>query len=435
MTSPACRTPILLAGLLLGGCNDDATPPPGALDPEDAAASDVARPSPDVADPIDASATGDAAPTPDASVDASPTPDAGVDAAPTPDVGVDASLTPDAGVDAAPTPDVGVEAGPPPPFPRPLQGQIRGLGGCNVPGGWPPAADAECRRFEVTCEGLPPARVRLVMVTPPPGTPRRGTVVFGSGGMGNTLYASSQPATTMMQRLVVDGYLVVDRAWDDGWFGPSAPGLGLGTAACRGATLLRGIHTAAHDGGAFCATANSGGSAELSYALTWWGLGDLIDLAVPTGGPPLARVDLACLGDDYAPDWRAACAAHWRDSQQVCDRDDPVCVFADRPGSAGPPIVDVALGRRCLADDLDAAALLRAESVLAEGVVLDYPRTFVHFLHAQQDCTEAVTLGALYHQAIESPKAMEYVPDTGHEIMRFVPGQQALYRTLTERCR
>ena len=47
----------------------------------------------------------------------------------------------------------------------------------------------------------------------------------------------------------------------------------------------------------FCLTGNSGGASQIAYSLAFYGLGDVVDAVVETGGPPHAALDKACLDE------------------------------------------------------------------------------------------------------------------------------------------
>jgi len=130
-------------------------------------------------------------------------------------------------------------------------------------------------------------------------------VVFASGGSGAGSYAGQDGGRILVTEVAAMGFRVVDRDWAGGW--TTAEG-GLRKQSCRYATLLTWIHDHHHQAGKFVATGNSGGAAETSYALTTWGRADILDVAIPTSGPPLGRLDYACVRQ-ASPEWAALCAA------------------------------------------------------------------------------------------------------------------------------
>src|SRR5437870_4156613 len=155
-----------------------------------------------------------------------------------------------------------------------------------------PLANTVCRQLLVTCDGLKTIKVEIRITEPAAGASPRGTVVLGSGGGGGSFYAPGADVQALVRDLSAMGFRVVDRKWIGGWTTNEG---GLKKEACRYATLLTWVHDHLHKGGKFVATGNSGGSAEIGYALTSWRRGDILDLAIPSSGPPTARLDYACV--------------------------------------------------------------------------------------------------------------------------------------------
>jgi hypothetical protein len=289
---------------------------------------------------------------------------------------------------------------------------------------------------------LPPLRAELAIATPPAGTARRGTIVFGTGGTGDEFYASgAMPTRAAMTELLRAGYAIVDRRWPEGWFGASARGAGLATPSCRYAALIAWIEDEIHteSGGSLCATGNSGGSSEIAYGLTRRGLADRLRAVVLTGGPPMGRIDLGCLDEVADPSWRETCAGYWSDAGQSCPSAEPRCAYADRAMAAAPLVMNVAYddgtrADRCTGGDASARELFAEDSVVSPGVELSYPDTHVHFIHGRQDCTEAVTLGRFYYEAITSTRTIEFPDATLHTIDRSESGMLAVRQALDAHC-
>ncbi len=315
-------------------------------------------------------------------------------------------------------------------------------GTCQMPPGWP--STATCQTLAIGCQGLPTTQVQVFVVSPPAGTPQKGTVVFGTGGAGTAFYAGSAPGATAMKNLVKAGYTVVDRRWLSGWFGSSAKGHGIAKPSCRYARMLGWVHKNKHTKGAFCATGNSGGSSELAYSLTRHqaSVGSLLRAAFLSSGPPMARIDIGCLGSAADPTWKGSCANIWTKSGQSCPSavKGPLCDYHARPGAAGPKIMDIAYTQgsattRCTGADKSAKALFVGDSVVYPGAVMSYPKTHVHFIYGKKDCTEAVPLGHLYYQAVKSQKSVQYVNNMPHQIFKSVDGMKALYQAILTRCK
>lgn len=182
----------------------------------------------------------------------------------------------------------------------------------------------KCKGFEVDCPGTGgPARGSLDVVDPV-GQPR-GLLVFLSGGGGNKLWSESakldlqfssskqQSEDPAAARLAADalrtfrdhGYMTVQVVWRAGWLSaPKGNPVGPAHLACRSASLFRWLHDTYYQPMGvnpaplqcgFCLTGNSGGASQIAYSLAFYGLGDIVDAVVESGGPPHAALDRACL--------------------------------------------------------------------------------------------------------------------------------------------
>jgi hypothetical protein len=324
---------------------------------------------------------------------------------------------------------------------RPANAATRLVASCDA-GAAALAPVSQCLTLEVDCESLPTAVAEVVVTQPPPGTPKRGVIVFGEGGNGTEFVAIGRASDATFQlrdrlrTLVLGGYVVVDRRWKTGWFGE--PGLGLAATSCRYATLLRHVATTYGAGVPLCAVGNSGGSAEVGYALARWDGAELLSLAVMTGGPPMARVDVGCLGDAALAGWRSRCQQEWARTQTECPPGTPpACTLFDRAGAQAPRLVDAALATstsstRCTGMDVSGASQFLEESIVSPAARLDYPSTRVRFLVGRQDCTEAPMLGMLYRERIKTPVDTRLVSGMRHPLAQTSPGLDAMVQAVSD---
>jgi hypothetical protein len=119
----------------------------------------------------------------------------------------------------------------------------------------------------------------------------KGTVTHWIGGGGDGFYL---PGATEYQ---MAGYRQVFVSWNSDW--EQTQTSGIKTAACRPATVLKWIfdEPSLHAGSqatAFCGEGHSGGSAQLAFALSHFGLDSILDYVSERAGPPFARIDLGC---------------------------------------------------------------------------------------------------------------------------------------------
>ncbi len=162
-----------------------------------------------------------------------------------------------------------------------------------------------CRGVEVSCPAVTEPAAAFVAVANPTGTPR-GVVVLTTGGGGETWALVRNERTDLFEQLRSDGFVVIQVRWAQDWL-ESSPGNDAGTAhlGCRPATVFKWIHEtyfaplgiARSTNGrcGFCITGNSGGSTQVSYALSHYGLESILDGVIPTGGPPHSVLAKACL--------------------------------------------------------------------------------------------------------------------------------------------
>lgn len=295
-------------------------------------------------------------------------------------------------------------------------------------------AGATCRVLEVTCGGLEPVQVALHAYALPAGVAQRGVIVLGSGGGGTGLWSGPASADATITDLGRAGFLVLERQWlvdrERGWFANSS-GAGVPVAACRLASLLRWIDTEyRRDAQPLCATGNSGGSAELAFAVLRAGAEAVLDLAVPSSGP-FHRMDLACDGRaDRA--WQTACAA-------LTARHCPSCQNRGCALGGGPrALIDGAYGTRtpCTgrSTPID-APLLMQDSPLVPGLVL--PQTKVVLLIGEQDPGGYAPLSAALYEGLVAQgvdATFESEPGTGHEFQSTDAGAERIEAVLLREC-
>ncbi|MGH2978690.1 MAG: hypothetical protein ACRDLQ_03515, partial [Solirubrobacterales bacterium] len=167
-------------------------------------------------------------------------------------------------------------------------------------------AGSTCQGFQVTCPGVQ-LQADGFLATAPATSSSRAVVVLASGGGGGGWWAGSMLPTQFIADLRADGFTVVQLRWADRWL-RAASGEDAGSAhlACRPATAYSWVHDNVyvplgiddpHRVGrcGFCISGNSGGASQSSYALSHYGLDQILDAVVPTSGPPHAAQAKGCL--------------------------------------------------------------------------------------------------------------------------------------------
>lgn len=275
-----------------------------------------------------------------------------------------------------------------------------------------PQPGVECRTLEVACPELPAIQVTLQIREPSTAVTARGTIVFSGGGGGTGYYNEPE----LFDSLQAQGFRIVDRAWSQTWYSGEQ---GIRKGACRYASLATWIHDNIHTNGAFCGTGNSGGAAEVGYAMTTYGRGAIFDHVMPTSGPVVARLDYACLGQNNAQ-WLQQCDALIPDNVWQCT---PACAVSGDQGG-----VCSALGANATENDL------LYDSVLAPNAQLKYARTRMDFIEGTLDCQVSPVMGTLFYNKVSSAKSLQYIQDTPHVISSVTQGRSAMIDTLLQQC-
>ena len=282
---------------------------------------------------------------------------------------------------------------------------------------------SDCWQVRVTCPSLSSidARLRIRNST----ITAKGAVIFAEGGSGKAFWGNQSTAASFaLIDLNNSGFNTIEISWDSAWWSDPSASLsgafdGYPTVACRPATVakyIRDTFNATDSGLAFCASGNSGGSTQVGFMLSHYGLDSILDLAVPTSGPPVSRVDIGCFQTPgYESMW------YTDDTASTIDQ-----VF--RTAKQGP----------CLTKNLTYEELYRNASVSVGGNYL-YPSTYVHFVFGANDTTSAVGQGRFHFdtllQAATPMLGQEFIAGTGHQVHRSEAGAGAIRDKIIAECR
>src|SRR5712692_5680271 len=201
---------------------------------------------------------------------------------------------------------------------RPTGGKFP-LGTFTLVSGSPscPAGQSCSIEFKVSCPDVQRPASGTLQVMAPGGSPRGMVMVF-IGGLGTGFAQTEGVNPQFLHDLVGQGFEVVVDLWTDSWL-QSASGEQVGSArlGCRPATAIDwtytnmyrklGVGKKAVGVCGFCLTGNSGGSSQIAYALSLYGMGSIVNAAVMSGGPPHAAIAKGCLQQSgYAYDPRSS---------------------------------------------------------------------------------------------------------------------------------
>jgi hypothetical protein len=310
----------------------------------------------------------------------------------------------------------------------------RPLGKVEVLSGPVPCADGQCYNLRVTCpEVAAAAEARLKIVAPTAASPN-GTILFTTGNEGSGLYEKPAESRRVLAELSAARFRTVQLQWIDGWLFAS-PGKEEGHVrlACRPATVARWVHDHLHEpspSAAFCATGNSGGASQISYMLSHYGLEEILAAVVPSGGPPMGRLDRGCTPGDPG-------FIQLESMRKLIDTG-----FGFIPPTVNPRTMranDVPATGPCSRGDKSFREKLRQASVASGEGDYVYPRTMVWFVVEGIESDAAVLGRAYYDLLVASGSPLlgrTVVPGVDHSgLIRTRTGTETIRDVLLRECR
>lgn len=281
-----------------------------------------------------------------------------------------------------------------------------------------PCSGSTCYTLGVTCEGITEKQIMLQATSP---ASPKGTVVLGTGGHSNVLYSrQSTEQNQTVKTLVDNNFEVFELYWKNGW--PSASDdAGFRKAMCGYAEAVQWIASSkAKQPQTMCAQGNSAGGFAIGYGLSLYGLENILDMVVLSGGPPTSRLDVSCFGSTDP----ALQGAVW--SLDI----------------AGRQIVDVAMGwsrtgsycKKGGPSSADRVKALQDTSLVSPTETRDYsfPRTKVNFVNSETDYANAT--GKLYYDVITTAKAWYQIPGDEHGVDQTAVGAKKIRDLFLTEC-
>ena len=228
----------------------------------------------------------------------------------------------------------------------------------------------KCYSFTTTSKAGTSSKPGTVMVREPDGV-IRGTAVFFSGGLG-TAFGGSRKMTSDAREA---GYRTVHVKWESGW-SVGTPGAleGFRKLAVHPATLTDFIKKQfGVPDKPYVLWGSSGGAGQIAYMLSFYGMDEIVDAAIISGGFWMGRVDIGCLDEDPLNEHLQYSAAARRAIDQSFG------FGRDKPGP-------------CAQRDEKLRTRLRQSSV-AFGGDYHHPNTKVYLLYGGNDRVGALNQG------------------------------------------
>jgi hypothetical protein len=312
----------------------------------------------------------------------------------------------------------------------------------NFSGGLPNSGSS-CYQIDTSCPGVADFSAYL-KVNQPASTPL-GTVMFGTGTGGATLYdndplyvdGGTNGGLTVVESVLNTGYTTVQVTFGSpfatqpsGWL--TGPG-GVRKLACRYATVAQWVYQNIHNSNTnapLCATGNSGGAGAIGYALTDYGMNSIFSMVEETSGPPMSRLDQGCL-----PASNAEC----QKQQFTCNAGNPVQNLSACYTPDEAQIVDAAYSQPVCSNAVNGITppngLLLSDSILG-GLPPTFAKTRVNVLVGGQDNSTAVEQALLWVNSLtNTSKSQACVSDAPHPIPSVADGASTIAADIQNLCK
>jgi hypothetical protein len=275
-----------------------------------------------------------------------------------------------------------------------------------------------CYMLDVSCNNIPPRSIYIRKVG---ADGSAGTIFLTTGGGSRMLYGSqSREQKLTVEYLKNNDYQVFELAWKHGWT-KHAEGHGFKDAMCGYEEALRwAVAHLADNKNTVCAQGNSAGSFQIAYGLASYGMEDIFDAVVMSGGPPVSRLDVSCFGTKDN-DLRGA---EWPD------------------GIAGRGLVDIAMGWSRAGDycksrqySPEREKSLQDTSLVSPSETRDYKyKTVVIFVNSEDDYSKSDEASRIYFNKIQSEKYWYEIKGTEHNVDQTKEGASLIRDILVKKC-
>jgi hypothetical protein len=279
-----------------------------------------------------------------------------------------------------------------------------------------------CNRFQVAeCPKVAESAIGELAIGPGYGSPR-GLVMFFTGKNGRAWWTDTRDRYNFAEQLRGLGFTIVQVRWSDSWL-VSAPGeiAGIAHLACRPATVIKYVHkqyyvplglNPARGEAGFAITGNSGGASQVAYSLSHYGLDRILDVVIPTGGPPHSALAKSCSK-------KVADKKYWLTLSQRKFVDEGFGFFS----GDGP----------CAAGDASYIPRWKKESTSKGGSDHYHPKTRIHFILGKKD-HQMRNIARDYYLRLKHAKSphvtWEVVSDTQHTVSDTQQGLTALMNAI-----
>jgi hypothetical protein len=306
---------------------------------------------------------------------------------------------------------------------------------------------ATCYQLKVSCDAIADYYAYLKVNTPA-GTPA-GTVIFGTGSGGTSLYDNDASFTVgtfnggdfVVEGILSAGFTTVQVSFGDpfnpqpaqpnGWL--QGPG-GVRRVACRYATVADWVYKNIHNSSTtapYCATGNSGGSGAIGYAVSEYGLASEFTLLEPTSGPVMTVLHQGC----------NVCGQYT--GSNACTQTSPVNLCYTASGGTGSTagIIDLAyqasgqttptLCTNGVNGDNSNFTRFLSDSIeddpgISPALPIPNPPTTVNIVWGSDDTSNAIPMGYAWRSAVGPTPTFSCPANTPHAVPSTSAGAQQI---------
>ncbi len=278
--------------------------------------------------------------------------------------------------------------------------------------------DVECLTLSVTSEGLPPRQLTVRRFAR---TGSQGALILTRGGTGNQWYSGYGPeAESTIETAFTAGLEVYEFKWSGvmGWAEGAEGARGYDRAVGAYSHVLRWLADNVMDnpGGFLIAQGNSGGSVQIAFGLALYGLEEILDVAILSGGPPVADLRRAIFGE-------ASDIALWPDGLYGFEFTDYLMGWSGNGDYCVQRSVPPEMEEEIFAA-LDSVSLVSPTAPRDHDLA-----TTVHFVQTN-DITNADDQALLYHDALVAEKHWHYLGGISDHAVPGTPQGAAMIRQL-----
>jgi hypothetical protein len=272
--------------------------------------------------------------------------------------------------------------------------------------------------FDVTVNNIPTREVRVTGYLQ---TVSKGTVILTSGGKGTSYYSAiyGNESKRMIDSLHSEGLEVFEIKYVDslGW-AQHCNGIGGYHKAVEIYSVMVNYlyHNKINNNNIMMATGNSGGSFQIAYGLTDYGLDSLLDMVIFTGGPPVSDLKTGVFGNSSEPE-----------------------TWPYLPGGLG--LTDHLMGWSTQQYCLNRTApdsikdLLDSVSLVSSIAGRDYNYSCITNFVQSDDPTHADKQAQLFYDTIQSTKYWHYLPNVNiHAVPSSIEGALKITEIILNYC-